>query len=69
MNVPYTIRPATESDAPTVARLIELADRSGGERLSHQGLFGLTDAEAESLLLDLAATDLEGQELTHPLFF
>lgn len=68
MSEPYTIRPATEADAPIVARLIELADRSGGDQLSHQGLFELTDAEAETLLLDLAATDLEGQELTYPTF-
>jgi ribosomal protein S18 acetylase RimI-like enzyme len=68
MTAHYTVRPATEADAPTLARLIELADRSGGTRLSYQGLFELTDTEAQSLLQELAATDLEGQELTYPNF-
>ncbi len=63
------IRRATEADAPLVAQLIALADRSGGDRLSYQTLFDLSEADAHHLLLQLAELDELGQELCWPNFY
>ncbi|MBX3102751.1 MAG: GNAT family N-acetyltransferase [Bacteroidetes bacterium] len=61
----FTIRPATEADASFIAWAVRTAEASGTEVISYQRLFGLSDAELDTLLLTLAAEEADGQELTY----
>ena len=63
------VRRATEADAPLVADLVALADRSGGAVLSYAALFDLSEGEAQALLRQLAELDELGQELCWPNFY
>lgn len=61
---PYRIRPATEADASFVAYCILTAEASGTGVVSYERVFELSRAELVELLEEIAAEEIEGQELT-----
>ena len=57
------IRQASAADIPFLVEGIIAAEKSGTERLSYCTIFGLSELELRSILVDVLSEDIVGQEL------